>query len=157
MALLTYRSTPFPWCNLSPAELLMGRHLRANIPLLRDQLSPDWKFMDEFRSKNRIFKDRQKCDYDRHHGARSLPPIPDDSDVWITSGDQPVSGRVVSPASTPRSYVVETPTGQVRRNRQHLNRMPETREPIDRTERSTRDPIMTRTRTGTTIRPPTRL
>ena len=33
MALLTYRSTPFPWCNLSPAELLMGRRIRSNIPL----------------------------------------------------------------------------------------------------------------------------
>ena len=24
MAILSYRTTPFPWCNLSPAELLMG-------------------------------------------------------------------------------------------------------------------------------------
>jgi len=157
MALLTYRSTPFPWCNLSPAELLMGRRLRANIPLLNDQLIPDWDFLEEFRSNNRIFKDRQKRDFDRRHRTRALPPIPDDSDVWITSGNQPVTGRVVSPASTPRSYVVETPTGQVRRNRQHLNRMPESHEPIDQTEHSTRDPIMTRTRTGTVIRPPDRL
>ena len=33
MALLTYHSTPFSWCHLSPAELLMARRLRANIPL----------------------------------------------------------------------------------------------------------------------------
>lgn len=33
MALLTYRSTPFPWCGLSPSELLMGRQLRANLPI----------------------------------------------------------------------------------------------------------------------------
>ena len=25
MALLTYRTTPLPWCNFSPSELLMGR------------------------------------------------------------------------------------------------------------------------------------
>ena len=31
-AILSYRVTPLPWCNLSPAELLMGRHLRAIVP-----------------------------------------------------------------------------------------------------------------------------
>ena len=48
LALLIYRSTPFPWCKLSPAELLMGRRLRSNIPLLQDQLTPKWKFLDDF-------------------------------------------------------------------------------------------------------------
>ena len=113
MALLTYRSTPFPWCRLSPAELLMGRRLRANIPVVKDQLIPHWGYLEEFRRSNRIFKDCQKRDYDRHHASRDLPSIPNDSDVWITSGDQPVAGKIVSQASTPRSYIVNTPTGQV--------------------------------------------
>ena len=34
MALLNYRSTPFPWCGLSPSELLYGRHLRTTLPQL---------------------------------------------------------------------------------------------------------------------------
>ena len=29
MALLSYRATPLPWCNLSPTELLMGRRIRT--------------------------------------------------------------------------------------------------------------------------------
>ena len=33
LALLNYRSTRLPWCNLSPAELLMGRQLRTTLPL----------------------------------------------------------------------------------------------------------------------------
>ncbi len=103
MALLAYRSTPFPWCNLSLSELLMGRRLRGNIPLLNSQLTPEWKYLDGFRSNNCAFNDRQKHDYDRHHGARTLPPIPDDVEVWITSGDQPATGTIVFPASTPRS------------------------------------------------------
>ena len=41
MALLTYRITTLPWCKRSPAELLMGRRLRGNIPVLKTQLIPD--------------------------------------------------------------------------------------------------------------------
>ena len=131
LSLLTYRSTPFPWCNLSPAELLMGRCLRANIPILKDQLTPKWEFLNEFRSKNQVFKERQRSDYDRHHGVRTLSSIPPNSEVWITTGNQPDTGTVVSSTDTPRSYTVETPTGQVRRNRQHLNIIPGNNESID--------------------------
>ena len=42
MAILTYRSTPFPWCKRSPAELLMGRRLRGNIPVLTHQIGASW-------------------------------------------------------------------------------------------------------------------
>ena len=157
MALLAYRSTPFPWCNLSPAELLMGRRLRANIPVTSDQLIPDWKFLKDFRTNNSAFKDRQRRNYDRHHGVQALPAIPVDSDVWVNPSGVPVPGRVTSTADGPRSYMVETPTGQVRRNRQHLNVMPEHHEPTEQPERSIREPIMMRSRTGTEIRPPDRL
>ena len=38
MVLLAYRTTPFPWCKLSPAELLMGRRLHSNLPIIKEQL-----------------------------------------------------------------------------------------------------------------------
>ena len=157
IAMLIYHSTPFSWCRLSPAELLMGRRLCANIPIVKDQLIPHWWYLDEFRRNNRIFKDRQKRNYDHRHASQDLPSIPNDSDVWITSGDQPVAGKVVSRASTPQSYIVNTPTGQLRRNHQHLNQVPENYTPIAPSPYPTREPIMTRFRTGTIIHPPNRL
>ena len=45
MALLIYRSTPLPWRGLSPAELLLGRQLRNNIPKTQESLVPDWKYL----------------------------------------------------------------------------------------------------------------
>ena len=32
MGLLSYRSTPMPWCGLNPAELCMGRRIRTSVP-----------------------------------------------------------------------------------------------------------------------------
>ena len=40
VALLSYRATPLPWCGLSPAQLLMGRHIRSNIPQVTEALIP---------------------------------------------------------------------------------------------------------------------
>ena len=163
MALLTYRSTPFPWCNRSPAELLMGRRLRGNIPVLTTQLIPEWSYLDDFRRQNQHFKERQKREYDNRHGVRSLPPIPEDSDVWITTGEQPTTGTVLRPAATPRSYIIQTPSGQIRRTRQHLNVVPRNQDQVtppqekDNPPVTTRSPIVTRSRSGTTVQPPDRL
>ena len=111
MALLINHSTPFPWCNLSPAELLMGRQLRTNFPIQSNQLKPKWDYLDEFRRKNLAFKNQQKQNFDVRHGVQNHPPLPNDTSVWVTSDHQTIPGRVVSTATILRSYVVETPTG----------------------------------------------
>ena len=36
--------------------------------------------------------------------------IPDNTRVWIETDNVPTSGRVISMAGTPRSYIIETPT-----------------------------------------------
>ena len=58
--------------------------------------------------------------------------IPSDSKVWITSEGDQAKGTVTSYANSPRSYLVETPAGTVRRNCQHLNVAPS--QPSDNTE-----------------------
>ena len=75
--------------------------------------------------------------------------IPDDTPVWVNSDNGPVSGRVVTSAGTPRSYLVETPSGQLQRNRIQLRVVPEELSEPEEPHR-----MMTRSQTGTEIRPP---
>ena len=123
-ALLSYQSTPLPWCNLSPGELLMGRKLRTLLPLTDQHLIPQWSYLPQFKTANQQFKGKQKRDYDRRHRATEIPLIPDDSEVWVTSGNEATRGRIVSSAPAPRSYLVDTPSGTIRRNQQHLRLLP---------------------------------
>ncbi len=119
-ALLTYRATPFPWCGLSPAELLMGRRIRSGLPQLTECYLPSWPYLRRFRALNQKFKKQQEHYYNQRHRTRPLPPIPDDTPVWIRTGSRQTLGDTLSRAETPRSYITTTPTGEVRRNRQHL-------------------------------------
>ena len=124
LSLLSYRTTPLPWCDLSPAELLMGRRIRSDLPQSTQTLTPQWPYLQEFKVRDKEYKLRQKRDFDSRHRARDLPDIPIDTDVWITTDGSPTTGRVVAPADAPRSYIVETPSGEVRRNRRQLNIVP---------------------------------
>lgn len=90
MALLTYRATPLPWCKLSPAELCMGRQIRTTVPRSLKQLVPSWTYLPEFQRKNTEFKERQKANFDLRHRAREAPEIPDQRDVWVNTGPEPV-------------------------------------------------------------------
>ena len=118
-----------------------------------------WSYLQEFRAQNKEFKKHQKRDYDRRHRVQDLPAIPDNTDVWVTTGGSPTPGRIITTTDTARLYIVQTPSGEIRHNRSHLN--------IDHRRMSNTDtqsntaqecsPIQTRTRIGTTIAPPDRL
>ena len=56
MALLTYHTTPLTWCNLSPAQLLMGRCLWTTLPQVDNQYHAEWKYLENFRKQNMDFK-----------------------------------------------------------------------------------------------------
>ena len=159
LALLSYRATPLPWCGKSPAELLMGRNIRTNLPQATKSLIPQWPYIQDFRDCNEQFKRQQKADYDRRHRVHELLPIPDNTDVWITTDGNPIPGTTVNPAEAPRSYIVRTPSGNMRRNRSQLNVNPSPTHAPDTSAPTSQDrsPIMTRSRTGTIINPPDRL
>ena len=133
-----------------------------------EQLKPELAYLKEFRRQKLQFKSKQKSDYDRRHRTHSLPPIPDDSEVWITSDrKQVISGRVTGQREMRRSYTISIPGGSVHRNRHHLNVIPspppisspqpplQPISPPQPTVRPAPNRIMTRSQTGTAIRPPT--
>ena len=138
------------------AELLMGRRIRSNLPMTGESLTPQWPFLRTFRSLNDGIKWKQKVNYDIRHRTRVLPEIPDDTSVWVTTDHNRTEGCVAGPANAPRSYMVNTPSGQVRRNRAHLTIRPEEQQHENMTQNH-RSPIQTRARTGTPILPPDRL
>ena len=163
LALLTYRATPFPWCGLSPVELLMGRRVRTELVQLGSQLIPTWSYLEAFQQKNTQFKAEQEAQYNRRHRTRTLPTLKNNVQVWMKTDDRQHLAKLKSKADTPRSYIINSPTGQVRRNRQHITIVPSTfnhrtktmSTPGHNSLRSTY--VSTRSKTGTVIRPPDRL
>ncbi len=76
-----------------------------------------------------------------------------------------LDGRVCQPAASPRSYVIETPSGEIRRNQNHLNVLPnipaepasEIETPADSQPAEVPRRIATRSQTGVAIKLPERL
>ena len=128
-----------------------------DVPQVCNLLIPDWPHLKGFEEKDRQYKKQQKQQYDHRHRVRSVTPLPDDTDVWVNVQGRNVPGRVNSRYSTPRSYIIDTPTSQVRRNRSQINkRLPEAA-PSQVSIQSDESRPTTRSQTGTVIRPPDRL
>ncbi|UYV79044.1 hypothetical protein LAZ67_17000853 [Cordylochernes scorpioides] len=119
LGLLEYRSTPLE-NGYSPAELLMGRKLRTTLPIAPENLNP--KLVDSQTLKRKEGRRRKdmKSRYDRRCGATDMEELSEGDTVWIT--DMRTWGIVKQKASTPRSYMVDTPVETLRRNRFHLRK-----------------------------------
>ena len=117
-ALLSYRSTK-QLNGYSPAELLFGRNIGTRIPVAESELSPRWQGVGKFREEEEVRKQIQKKCFDDHHAAKELKDVPSGTAVWVC--DLKVPAAVTNAAETPRSYIIQTPEGTVRRNRKFLN------------------------------------
>ena len=98
-------------------ELLMSRSARTKIPTSPKLLKPKVvKGVNHQLQKN---KDKQKYYYDKH--AKTLKPLKPHDQVRMSHGNKWVPATVISTASTPRSYIVQTQDGHTyRRNRRHI-------------------------------------
>ena len=99
---------------------LHGASYRTNVPQIDQMFVPDWRHLKKFEERDRIFKAKQKEDYDRRHRVRDVSPIPVDTPVWINTRGTQTPGTVSRLDGAPRSYWLQTPSGEVRRNRRDV-------------------------------------
>ena len=127
LALLAYRAMKHSTTGYSPAELSMGRPLRTTVPTLKFNLQPKVLNRDLVVESHEKAQQTCKRHYDRRHGARSLPELFPGNNVNIKlDGEKSVApGVVEGQANTPRSYIVKTNKGSIRRNRKHLHMVPQ--------------------------------
>ena len=125
-ALLTYRSTPIPGLNLSPARLLMGRELRTTLPTLPRKLRPKPVNSHRLKAADKQRKAKSESYFYQKHGARQLCELKPGDPVHIRNkGHLSPVGEVVRKAGPPRSYIVSVQGVEYRRNRRHLLLVPE--------------------------------
>ena len=122
LAMLAYRSTPLS-IGYSPSELLMSRKLRTKIPISRQARNPTFPDYATVKKRDERVKQRQAENFNSHCAARELTTLLPGDTVYVR--DRQSTGTVVGDTA-PRSYVVRTPEGTVRRNRRHVVQMPPT-------------------------------
>ncbi|XP_037555523.1 uncharacterized protein K02A2.6-like [Dermacentor silvarum] len=128
LALLAYRDTPGV-NGVSAAQLLMGRCLETRVPKASHSLEPTWPPSVPFTRRDQDNWRRQASDFNRRHAAQELRPLQAGEQVWVRNVNSPAI--VMVPAQRLCSYVVETPTGVLQRNRMHL--VPTTGRPAEDT------------------------
>ncbi|UYV62382.1 K02A2.6-like, partial [Cordylochernes scorpioides] len=128
LGLLEYRSTPLE-NGYSPGELLMGRKLRTTLPIAPENLNPRLADSQTLKRKEGRRRKDMKSRYDRRCGATDMEELSEGDTVWIT--DMRIWGIVKQKASTPRSYMVDTPVGNLRQNRFHLRKGDTVQYPAD--------------------------
>jgi predicted transcriptional regulator len=114
IGLLVYRSTPI-FENLSPAELLMGRKIRSNLPITHDMLKVE--NYEHVKQVKEYKKKQQKVYHDK--GTKVLSTLEENDVVRIRDKKTNkwfLRAKVVNKIA-PRSYVVRTESGAMyRRN-----------------------------------------
>lgn len=122
LGLLAYRNTPLE-CGASPAQLLMGRNLRETLPVTNIYLQPKLPNHEGVKEHMKREKVKQAAQYNRAHRAKPLQEIKEGARVWIVNESK--EGTTIKQCEEPRSYWVQAGEEVIRRNRRHLQPLPE--------------------------------
>ena len=129
-SLQIYRSTPLA-CGKSPAELLMNRRIRSNLPISKTLLQPVPVNTQNIREQKQNAKVKQKLYYDQR--ARSLPELTVHQKVRVKSPHDDhwaKQGTIIKVQG--RTYTIKMDDGGItRRNRRHLRRVESSQSNID--------------------------
>ncbi|XP_066289738.1 uncharacterized protein [Branchiostoma lanceolatum] len=120
LAILGWRNTPTQGEDSTPAQRLMSRRTRTQVPITKQALKPE--VVQNVPSSITKRKARSKVYFDR--GTRNLPPLHPGQPVRVeTTPNQKTAewkyGTCVQRVS-PKSYEVEVDGAKYRRNRKHI-------------------------------------
>ncbi|KAK9517534.1 hypothetical protein VZT92_022897 [Zoarces viviparus] len=123
LALLVYRATPLQATGVSPAQLMLGRQIRTTVPTLEANLQPGCPDLHKVRQNNERMKQSYRLAYNDKNNVRTLPDLQPGTSGAVKLDDErgwTKSASVIKQGDTPRSYLVQTDKGVLRRNRRHL-------------------------------------
>ena len=95
----------------------MGRKLKTNLPSLKKTQTSNSHLPLLFQKEQR-YRDNQRDNFNRRHAVQQAPELKPGDSVYIK--DLHRSGSIISRHPNPRSYIVDTEQGTIRRNCAHL-------------------------------------
>ena len=120
VAMLNLRATPIDGKLPSPAEMLLGRQIRTQLPSYQHVVPSENH--DALRDKS----EKMKTKHDKTAG-QELPPLYVGQKVRVQQPENKSwePAKVTEVCTENRSYVIQTPNGSsLRRNRSHIREMP---------------------------------
>ncbi len=134
LSLLIHNTTPVASTKYSPAELMMGRKLRTNLPILKKNLKPEWPDPRLVIQNDQTYKAKSADHYNQRHGVRELPTLKPGDHVRMKLDNEDKWGKhavTVRQDDAPRSYIVQSDDGGMyRRNRKNLLYVPPPQVPV---------------------------
>nr|XP_022910170.1 uncharacterized protein LOC111421258 [Onthophagus taurus] len=97
--------------------------LRDPLPRIEAKLKPKLPNHAIIRQKLKTEKEEQKRNYDKRHRVRENTNLEPGDRVWIINKKR--YGIIKEIANEPRSYIVQTEKEDLRRNRKHLQKLPQ--------------------------------
>ena len=117
VALMEYRASRIR-NGYSPSELLFNRQIKTLLPTAPGNLQPKLVNATKIAERENSVREQTKLNYDNRRRARPLQPLEEGDRVHVKN--LKTDGNIVQSALFPRSYIVDTPRGTIRRNRRHL-------------------------------------